>query len=114
MWLDEHHDVISERIFCSDTQNQDHLSVDDPQNGWYPNTVSRLRSLLMGTQTDIHQYGYLEMSCADMDFSKFEVRTNPANGGKYHFAEYEIRFNLDGCMLTYECIIPRSGKFSDE
>jgi hypothetical protein len=49
-----------------------------------------------------------------MDCSDFPQGKNPTTGRRYYRVDYEIKFNLDGRVLTYECIIPRSGVFPDE
>jgi hypothetical protein len=67
--------------------------------------------MLIWTCTDIGEYGRLEFDFSDEVCTGFPEGEHPVTKRRYYHVEYEIRFSLNGKMLTYECIIPSHGFF---
>ena len=102
--------TISEILFGSHRDKEDHLPVNDPNNG--EAIVKRFLRVLT-TSSDIEAIGALEVDLSDMDRKHFTKIRSKRTKKWYHRMEYEVRVSFEYPNLKYEIIIPRNGKFPD-
>lgn len=65
------------------------------------------------TPIHIHIAGIIEIRLNRDEWQAFGIRRHPENDKEYHYLEYEVVLRGDGLRMTYEFLIPRTGKFED-
>jgi hypothetical protein len=63
------------------------------------------------TPVHIHKAGTIEIRLTRDDCQAFEVKRHPEKKRYFYYVEYEVILRGDGLRMTYEFLIPRTGKF---
>ena len=97
LFLDEkgpHGWTLEENIYHSDTCSQDSIWINDPK------------------RDDIKQCGILKVVLSEEDCKGFEVRVSPIRGRHFLYLEYFVELVIKGIEMTYQIVIPMSGRLS--
>jgi hypothetical protein len=76
---------------------------------WVSNALLLIDKRL--TRIHIHKAGTIEIRLTRDDCQAFEVKRHPDKKKYFYYVEYEVILRGDNLRMTYEFLIPRTGKF---
>lgn len=105
---------ITELLYTSDKEREDHLSVRDLNNG--ENSFIRSYKEAAYRETlDISEESEISMRISQAEKKCFEVRMGVVTEKPFLYMEYKVRIVFRRFpLLEWAVVIPRNGKFSDD
>ena len=107
--------MLAETIWYSDVENRDNLPVMDPDNKM-SHPISTHQSSTDWNGLHIFKARVMTLEFTQGQCENFEIRISPdlqRKERRYYFIQYEVRLVLKNIHLTYEFVVPKSGKWPE-